>query len=105
MKSVLQQSVVAVVITAITSDASSLSAAVTGLPIVLVQMEYSRDFETEADDFAFDLLKQKGYSPAAFATMMERLAEKRGIPTAMKYLSSHPLSIERARRARDAARE
>ena len=105
MKSLLQQSVVAVIITAITSDASSLSAAVTGLPIVLVQMEYSRNFEAAADDFAFDLLKQKGYSPAAFATMMERLAEKHGIPTAMKYLSSHPLSIERARRARDAARE
>jgi predicted Zn-dependent protease len=105
MQAVLQQSVVAVVITAVTADASTLSAAVTGLPMVLVQMKYSRKFEMEADVFAFDLLKQKGYSPAAFATIMERLAENRELPVGMKYLSSHPLSKERAQRARDAAGE
>lgn len=105
MKSVLQQSVVAVVATAITSDASTLSAAVTGLPMVLAQMKYSREFEKAADDFAFNLLKQKGYSPAAFASMMERLAENPEGPATMEYLSSHPLSKERAQRARDAAGE
>jgi predicted Zn-dependent protease len=104
LKGVLQDSVVAVVITAITSDASSLSAAVTGLPVVLVQMKYSRKFEAAADDFAFDLLKRKGYSPAAFATMMERLAGNREMPGVMDYLSSHPQSEKRAQRARDAAR-
>jgi predicted Zn-dependent protease len=102
LKGVLQQSVVAVVITAITSDASSLSAAVTGLPVVLVQMKYSRKFEAAADDFAFDLLKRKGYSPAAFATMMERLAGNRETPGVMDYLSSHPQSATRAKRAREA---
>lgn len=105
MQGVLQQSVVAVVITAITADASTLSAAVTGLPMVLAQMKYSRKFEMAADVFAFDLLKQKGYSPAAFATMMERLAENREVPAAMQYLSSHPLSKERIRRALEAAGE
>ena len=102
MKGVLQQSALAVVITAITSDASTLSAAVTGLPMVLAQMKYSRNFETAADDFAFELLKRKGYSPAAFATIMERLAGVKEMPTGMKYLSSHPLTEERARKAREA---
>lgn len=103
MKAVLQQSVVAVAVTAITSDASTLSAAVTGLPMVMAQMKYSRDFETAADEFAFDLLKRKGYSPAAFASIMERLAENTERPSTMTYLSSHPLTEERTRRAREAA--
>ncbi len=105
LKGVLQQSAVAVVITAITSDASTLSAAVTGLPMVLAQMKYSRSFEASADEFAFDLLKRKGLSPAAFATMMERLSENKEMPATMKYLSSHPLTEERTRRAREAAQE
>lgn len=105
MKGILQQSAVAVIITAVTSDASTLSAAVAGLPMVLVRMKYSRNFEAAADDFAFELLKQKGFSPAAFAALMERLDEKQTIPAPMKYLSSHPLSKERAQRARKAAGE
>ncbi len=105
MKGLLQQSVVALIITTITSDASTLSAAVTGLPMVLARMKYSRKFETAADDFAFELLKRKGYSPAAFATLMERLAGQKEIPSVMKYLSSHPLSEQRAQRARNAAEE
>lgn len=106
MRSILQNSVVAVAAATVTSDAASLSAVVAGLPVLVAQTKYSREFETEADEYAFTLLKQKGYSPAAFASIMERLAKKGEKETgALAYVSTHPITSERIRRARQAAAE
>jgi len=102
MRSILQNSVVAVAAGTITSDASSLSLIVSGLPALVVQTKYSREFETEADDYAFGLLQRKGYSPAAFASIMERLAKNNQNP-GFSFLSTHPLTAERVKRARAAA--
>jgi predicted Zn-dependent protease len=105
LRSVLQNSAVAVAAAAITSDAASLSVAVAGLPVLLAQTKYSREFEAAADDFAFKLLKQKGYSPLAFASLMERLEWKHGRDDrAFTYLSTHPVTEDRVKRARDAAK-
>lgn len=106
MRSVLQNSAVAVATAAVTSDAASLSVAIAGLPALLAQRKYSRKFETAADDYAFRLLKQKGYSPAAFASIMERLAKKDESEMGpFAYVSTHPVTAERVRRARSAAAE
>jgi Zn-dependent protease with chaperone function len=106
MRSVLQNSVVAAAAAAVTSDAASLSAVVASLPVLMAQTKYSREFEAAADEYAFRLLKKKGYSPAAFASLMERLAKKdekeMGI---FAYVSTHPVTAERVRRARNAAAE
>jgi predicted Zn-dependent protease len=104
LRSLLQNSAVAVVAAAVTSDAASLSVAVAGLPVLVAQTKYSREFESAADEFAFKLLKQKGYSPLAFASLMERLAEKHKLEeSAFAYISTHPITEERVKRARDAA--
>lgn len=106
VRNILQQSVIAAAVTTITADAASLSAVVTGLPMLVAQTKYSREFETAADDFAFNLLKQKGYSPAAFASIMERIAQKEGDkPAGFAYVSTHPLTTERINRAYAAAAE
>jgi predicted Zn-dependent protease len=106
IRSVLQNSAVGAAIAAVTSDAASLSVAVTGLPVLLAQTKYSREFEAAADEFAFTLLKQKGYSPDAFASLMERLDWKQGRDDrAFSYLSTHPVTEERVKRARDAAKK
>jgi hypothetical protein len=104
MRNVLQNSVIGVAAAAVTSDAASLSVAIAGLPVVLAQSKYSRNFETAADEYAFRLLKQKGYSPGAFASIMERLAKKNEKEMgAYSYISTHPLTAERVQRAREAA--
>lgn len=106
LRSVLQNSIVAAAAATATSDAASLSAAVAGLPALLAQTKYSREFETAADDYAFKLLKTKGYSPLSFASIMERLAKKYEKDTgagAFAYVSTHPVTAERVQRARDAA--
>ncbi len=106
MRSLLQNSAVAVAAAAVTSDAASLSVAVVGLPTLLAQTKYSREFEAAADEFAFKLLKQKGYSPLAFASLMERLAIKHEQDEQMfVYVSTHPVTADRMKRARAAAKE
>ena len=106
MRSVLQNSAIGIVVASVTSDAASLSAAVTALPVILARTKYSRDFETAADDFAFKLLKQKGYSPRAFAALMERLAnEHRKDARPFAWIATHPVTSDRVARARDAAAE
>lgn len=104
MRHVLQDSMTAVAVATVTADAASLSAAVAGLPALLAQARYSREFETEADEFAFRLLKRHGLSPQAFANLMERLAkdheDKEG---GLAFMSSHPVTADRVKSARAAA--
>lgn len=105
MRHVLQDSAAAVTAAAVTSDAASLGVAVAGLPAVLAQTKYSREFETEADDFAFQLLRRRRLSPEAFATLMERLTRKQqDAERAFAFVSSHPVTAERIQRAREAAK-
>lgn len=106
MRHVLQNSVVATVAATLTGDASSLSLAVSGLPVLLAQTKYSREFEAEADEFAFALLRQNDISPDLFADLMERLSGDRGENRqSWSFLSSHPVTGDRVMRARQAARE
>lgn len=105
VRSVLQDSIVAATVATITADAATLSAAVAGLPMILARTKYSRKFESAADDYAFRLLMDNGYSPAAFADIMEKLdTHPGGRPSAFGYFATHPLTEERIRRAREAGR-
>lgn len=104
MRHILQDSAVATLAAALTSDASSLSLAVSGLPVMIAQTKYSREFESEADEFAFQLLKQHDISPELFALLMERLSEKHGADeSTWSFISSHPITAKRIARAREAA--
>ncbi len=101
MRQVVQGSFVALASTTITADAASLSAAVTGLPVILVQTKYSRDFEREADEFAFDLLKRNHISTKAFARIMERLDKDNESIEKLSFVSTHPVTSDRIKRARE----
>jgi Zn-dependent protease with chaperone function len=73
-----------------------------GLPTVLGQQAYSRDFERQADAQARDMLSAAGRSPAAMLVFFERIEAHRKnnkggsvqIPIA---LASHPAEEERKR--------
>ncbi len=99
MRQILQTSVIGLLAATITADASSVSTAIAGLPAIMAQTKYSRDFETEADDFAFDLLKRNNISPETFAFIMERLENDNKATSNMSFLSTHPMTEERVKRA------
>ena len=110
VRHVLHDSVVAVVASALTADAASLGVAVAGLPAMLTSLQFSREFETEADGYAFALMARHGVSPEHFATIMERMAasyetgDDSEWDKQQGFLSSHPLTEDRIARAREAAR-
>ncbi|CAG1011427.1 Metalloprotease LoiP [Burkholderiales bacterium] len=104
LRLLLQDSATAVIAATVTADAAAMTTAVAGLPLVLAQAKYARELETEADDFAFDLLRARGLSPNAFADIMERLTEDLDeVEETIAYAASHPVSRERVARARAAA--
>ncbi len=90
----------------VSSDISSVTQAGMTLPVTLTQLRYSREFELEADDYAFRRLKQLGVSPELFASCLGRLEEywskKLGDDT-WSFTSTHPSGEERIAYARAAA--
>src|SRR5664279_6314679 len=62
---VLQDSGLAVLMTALAGDAVGATVLAVALPSVLLRARYSRQFETEADDYAFATMQRRGESPKA----------------------------------------
>lgn len=108
MRQALQATGVAALVTALAGDAVSITGLAVALPTVLLETGYSRQFEEEADDFAFRRMKEVGLSPRHFADMMKRLEdhEQRTLRTkaagggdTIDFLSTHPATRARIARA------
>lgn len=78
-----------------------ISAMLTALPTVALDMKYSRDAESEADDYAVAMLRRNGIDPEHMAQAFVKLGEESG-DRMSPYLSSHPATGERIARIRAA---
>ena len=96
VRHLLQNSVVALLITWYVGDVGTLAAAA---PTAMLQAKYSRDFEREADEYAAQALRRNGIDLDHMRNILERLAGSHGGPAA-SYLSSHPPTEERLRQLR-----
>ena len=94
LRSVLQNSVTVLLIAIITGDIASVSSLAAALPTLLVEAQYSRQFEAEADRYAFDYLKQQDIAAVHFINILSRLHKDEG-PQRHNYFSSHPATSER----------
>jgi len=108
LRHVLQGSAVIIAATLLTGDVSSATGVVLAVPTFLLSSRYSRDFEREADAFAFTALRDRGISPEWFANALRRLEAQSPVSIdaggASDYISTHPASQERIDAALDAAR-
>ncbi len=97
LRILLQNSISALLIAGLTGDISNITALSAAIPTVLMQAKYSRDFEREADDFAFNYLASRGVSTNALSELLLRLerSESEGGGDIPDWLSSHPPSHER----------
>lgn len=99
LRRAIQGSVVALIVVLVTGDVSSTSTLIAALPTVLVETQYSRAFEHEADQHALDHLLARRIDPVHFSNFMRRLEESRpgdsGLPA---WMSTHPPTAERLRR-------
>ncbi len=101
MRRLAQTSSMLVVWTAFTGDVSVAALSILG-PDQLLAMSYSRDFERDADRFAFDYLDRAGIAPTRLSDILERLEGSSATPGMPTWSSSHPGAEERARNAAEA---
>ncbi len=97
LRMVIQDSVVTVAVMLITGDVLSASSVAAALPAVLVRGGYSREFEREADVYAYRYMKEHGMDPASFISMLEKLEERHRGAAGPGLLSTHPSYEQRAR--------
>jgi Zn-dependent protease with chaperone function len=120
-RQILQSSVAGLLMAALAGDASTLSSVVVGGSSMLIFTGYSRDFEREADRFAYGLLRATQRSPRLLGEALARLEGARAKKGSQEctpddaprkkeeavepgYLSTHPATAERIRDAEEAAR-
>ena len=97
LRMLLQNSATSILMVAIVGDISSASVLVASVPTVLVQAKHSRQFEEEADDYAYAWLDRAGISRRNFGAILERLEEKYGGKDIPSWISSHPPTAQRVR--------
>jgi Zn-dependent protease with chaperone function len=102
LRMVMQDSALALVTSAVTGDPFSASTLAVALPTVLVHASYSRDFETQADSYAYSYLLENQIPLEAFANILERLSGERQTSDVARFLSSHPGTQERVKRFKSA---
>jgi len=100
LRLVMQDSAVALLVATVSGDPFSFSTLAAALPTMLVHARYSREFETEADDYAYDFLVSHQVPVQAYADILTRLGEEKETSAAGAFLSSHPGTRERVERFR-----
>jgi Zn-dependent protease with chaperone function len=112
LRRVIQDSMLTLVIVLVTGDVNSASSIVIAIPSIMLELAYSREFEREADDFAFEFMRAHDLKPIHFARLMRRLSMSRIMgdddeeqPQAKDaevvesdYWSTHPATEERVQR-------
>ncbi|NRB72299.1 MAG: M48 family metallopeptidase [Xanthomonadales bacterium] len=104
LRTILQNSSSAVLIAGLTGDLTNITALSATVPTFLMQAKYSRDFEREADDFAFDYLESQGIETDVLSALLLRIESEFGdngeLPDAT-WMSTHPRSEDRLRDSGD----
>ena len=69
--------------------------AINALPALLMNSSYSREFESEADDYAIRLMLELNIPTYYLGNALEHLSRYHSSDGGIKYLSSHPPTEER----------
>ena len=95
LRNVLQDSILGLVVAWFIGDISTIAAAA---PTALLQANYSRELEAEADRYAASVLKANGIPVRHLGDILQRLDAETGsekTSSAFEYLSTHPATAER----------
>jgi Zn-dependent protease with chaperone function len=99
LQGVLRSSSALLLVSTVTGDLSTLTSFASTLPFLLLQRGYSREFETEADDYAVELMRRAGIDAHHFESILKKLEEARPKEgTDFTYLSTHPNTAARIKR-------
>ncbi len=82
------------------SGASRDQEQLAGLLIGIESLRYSRNDESEADEYGFKYLVGAGYNPDAMATFFEKMGKAAGNGGGPEFLRSHPVTSKRVEASR-----
>ena len=111
MRQVIQSSALTILLILVVGDVGAVEEWILALPGFLLESNYSRGFESEVDEYAFERMLAMGMDPAHFGRMLGRIRRNGGViedgavqdPGAkswLEYLSSHPGTPNRIEQAR-----
>ena len=121
LKLLVQSSIMTIAVLMTVGDVNAVADLGVGLGSLLLSSSYSREFESEADRYAFDQMLHANIDPIAFARIMNRLSryelssdkdpetkdsqkndvkESTSKPTILDYLASHPRTTDRIEQAK-----
>ncbi len=92
LRSVLQNTGVFFLISALVGDVVSITSIAGTIPTILVENGYSRKFESEADEFSGVFMINKGWGTSDFCNILKRITKDHGESS---MLSTHPGTDER----------
>ena len=102
LRSLLQNSAVVLLIVSVTGDVTSITALSAALPTMLLEAQYSRAFETEADQFALQYLQEHNIPLKYFSDILTRMESYKGTPGQVPdYLATHPATSQRVKMFQD----
>jgi Zn-dependent protease with chaperone function len=108
LRNAIQDAMLSFALLAVTGDVAGSAELFLGLPVLLTQFGYSRQFEREADRYALARLQAGGNAPGAFGSLLRRIEaqarqeggnpERRSAASPLdSYLATHPPTEERLR--------
>lgn len=106
MTLLVQSTATSLVFAMLFTDLEGITEVLLGTGSSLLQASFSRQMESQADDFATDHLKALGKSSSGFIEAMQAISSASGGKSAeelelwTQYLSSHPSSVERIEKAK-----
>lgn len=98
LRSVLQNSGVFFLISALVGDVVSTTSIAASLPTLLLETSYSRKYEQEADDAVARFCSARGRTTIAYQNILRKLTHDRPQIKVMGFFSTHPLTNERIER-------
>lgn len=95
LRQLLQAAGVSAIAMALLGDVSSTSGLLSAAP-ALLHAKHSREFETEADGFAKQWLRDHGIAESHFDAILCRMSEDAGDQRGVDFFATHPPTSERA---------
>jgi len=101
MRLIVQHVSMAVIIAALSGDASGMLSYGLQAAQTLQTLSYSRKAENQADEQGLALLQQAGINPEGMMLFFEKLSHKEEDASPFRYVSTHPPTTERRRHLED----
>lgn len=109
LQQVVHSSLISTAISMMTSDLTVLEDLLVVMPVFLVESNYSRSHEYEADNFLFGKMIELDMDPIHFANILGEITKDDGIDDnlekSIQYFSSHPETLERINNAKKQSKQ